>query len=238
MTTMQLTQLSTPAQRAAGARSALYGWLARTLAFPTPQLVEEVAAGRLVAEIEARAPLLPFAFAPTEREESALADPSLTYEEVEREYIRLFEVGAGRPPCPLYEGYHRSGRMKLMEETVRFYEHFGLRAHPDDQPDHLCAQLEFMHYLTFKEAAALISEGPTAGLASAQRDFLSRHLCRWLPLVRARAEACGAPPFYHSLLCLAERFCAADLRSCNERGAKPDRKSGSCLTDRETGVDR
>lgn len=238
MTTMQLTQLSTPTQRAAGARSALYGCLARALAFPTPQLVEEVASGRLRGEIEVRASLLPFPFTPTEDGKSALADPSLTYEEVEREYIRLFEVGAGRPPCPLYEGYHRSGRMKLMEETVRFYEHFGLRAHPGDQPDHLCAQLEFMHYLAFKEAAALVSGGPTVGLVSAQRDFLSRHLCRWLPLVRARAEDCGALPFYRALLLLAERFCAADLGACNERGAKPDRKSGSCLTDEEIGVDR
>jgi DMSO reductase family type II enzyme chaperone len=226
MTIMRLTDLNSPAQVAAAARSALYLRLATALSFPSPGLVEETASGRFVSGLEEEASQLPFVFAVTPEEASALSDPSLAFEEVQAEYIRLFEVGPGRPPCPLYEGYHRSGRMKLMEETVRFYEHFGLRCQPGDQPDHLCAQLEFMHYLSFKEAANVGLGRPTAGLAAAQRDFLARHLCRWLPRLRARATDCGAPPFYRALLGLTERYCREDERALRQRGGKPDAQIG------------
>src|SRR3990172_870421 len=107
-------------------------------------------------------------------------------EVLQQGYVSTFEVGIGRPYCPLYEGSHRSGRIKLMEDLVRFYEHFGLIARPGDHPDHLSAELEFMHYLAFKEAAALAHVGPVPDLQRAQRDFLDRHLCKWLPRVRER----------------------------------------------------
>lgn len=226
MITMRLPDLSSPAQAAAAARSTVYLGLATALSFPSPALVEAAASGRFLAGLETALPSLPFTFAIDPAERQALSDPSLAFEEVQAEYIRLFEVGPGRPPCPLYEGYHRSGRMKLMEETVRFYEHFGLRPNPGDQPDHLCAQLEFMHYLSFKEAANMAAGRPTAGLAAAQRDFLARHLCRWLPCLRARAEECGAPPFYGALLRVAEHFCQEDRRALQERGGKPDLQLG------------
>ncbi len=226
MTIMRLTDLSSPEQVAAAVRSALYLRLATALSFPSPGLVEEAASGQFLAGLEEEASRLPFSFVVDPEEARALSDSSLAFDEVQAEYIRLFEVGPGRPPCPLYEGYHRSGRMKLMEETVRFYEHFGLKTRPGDQPDHLCAQLEFMHYLSFKEAANLGAGKPTAGLAAAQRDFLARHLCRWLPGLRARAEECGAPPFYGALLRLAERYCREDERALRERGGKPDAQIG------------
>ncbi len=226
MTIMRLTDFSSPAQVAAAARSALYLRLATALSFPSPGLIEEVASGRFLAGLEDEASRLPFALVIEAHESEALSDPSLVFEEIQAEYIRLFEVGPGRPPCPLYEGYHRSGRMKLMEETVRFYEHFGLKPHPGDQPDHLCAQLEFMHYLSFKEAANIGAGNPVAGLASAQRDFLARHLCRWLPGLQNRATECGAQPFYRALLSLAERYCREDERALRKRGGKPDAQIG------------
>jgi TorA maturation chaperone TorD len=51
-----------------------------------------------------------------------------------------------------------------------------------------------------------------ADVRRAQRDFLDRHLCRWLPRLRARLQSAGeAPPFYPSALELATEFCHADL---------------------------
>jgi DMSO reductase family type II enzyme chaperone len=121
--------------------------------------------------------------------------------------------------------------MKIMEELVRFYEHFGLQPDPGDQPDHLCAELEFMHYLAFKEAAALSKGGPAEAFVLAQRDFLERHLCRWLPRLRQRLETLepgrvsadlSAPPFYAALTRFAEAFAAADRAFLKGRRAKPD----------------
>ena len=200
---------------AAAARSALYHRLAEAFGFPADALLKAVASGEFLSELRAEATELPFELTV---EGEALTDTG----GLEQEYIRLFEVGPGRPPCPLYEGSHRDGRMKIMEELVRFYEHFGLQPDPGDQPDHLCAELEFMHYLAFKEAAALSRRGPAEAFRLAQRDFLARHLCRWLPRLRLRLEALEPPPFYKALAGVAETFAAADLAVLKRSRAKPD----------------
>jgi DMSO reductase family type II enzyme chaperone len=209
MTNVRLEGLRTGEELAAAARSALYRWLAEAFAFPTPELSEALASGRFLDELLALAAELPY---PLPTDDGLRADPTPAHEELEEQYIRLFDVGPGRPPCPLYEGSHRRGRQEVLEELVRFYEHFGLRHREGDLPDHLCAELEFMHYLAFKQAAA-----PRAGTDSepyrlAQRDFLSRHLNRWLPRLRLRLEQFDPPPFYRSLTRLAEEACRRDLR--------------------------
>ncbi len=205
---------------AAGARSSLYGMLAATMSFPAAGLAGALLDGEWAAAAGEIVSRLPF-----DLEIGALGVPA-SPEDVEQEYIRLFEVGAGGPFCPLYEGSHRAGRMKIMEELVRFYEHFGLQHTPGDQPDHLCAELEFMHYLCFKEAA-VTSRGEAGGLRLAQRDFLSRHLCAWLPRMEKRLEgAKPAPVLYGSLVALTLAACRRDLAWLRECREKPDPEIG------------
>jgi DMSO reductase family type II enzyme chaperone len=218
MTSFSLKGLRGGEELAAAVRSALYHRLAEAFGFPADELLEAVASGRFLSELLAEAAALPFELPIEGETRAALAGGG----GLEQEYIRLFEVGPGRPPCPLYEGSHRDGRMKIMEELVRFYEHFGLQPDPGDQPDHLCAELEFMHYLAFKEAAALSRPGPAGAFRLAQRDFLARHLCRWLPRLRLRLETLEPPPFYRALAAVAEAFAAADLASLKRSRAKPD----------------
>jgi DMSO reductase family type II enzyme chaperone len=222
MTAVRLEGLSGRDELAAAARSSIYHRLAGAFAFPSPDLVEAVASGSFLSELLSEISALAFDLALDEQAQAALADAGLDHDELQQEYIRLFEVGPGRPPCPPYEGSHRNGRMKIMEELVRFFEHFGLRAQPGDQPDHICSELEFMHYLAFKEAAALSSQGRTAAFVLAQRDFLDRHLALWLPRLRARLEGQEPPLFYRSLVRLAEAFVASDLAELKGRRAKPD----------------
>jgi len=208
-------------QVAAGARSCLYRLLAETLSFPAPGLAGALADGAWAAAARAIASRLPF-----DLEIAAPGTGAVTAGDLEQEYIRVFEVGAGGPFCPLYEGSHRPGRMKIMEELVRFYEHFGLQHAPTDQPDHVCAEMEFMHYLCFKEAAASERQ-ETGGLRLAQRDFLSRHLCAWLPRVEKRLEgARPAPVLYRSLVSLAAAACRRDLVWLKECREKPDPEIG------------
>ncbi len=227
MTTEQTIVLHSEEELAAGARSVVYRLLADGFAFPSLTLVESVASAEFLRDVTSVGEHLPFALPLDGDARAAFADLSLTYEELQQEYIRVFEVGAVRPLCPLYEGAHRAGRMKIMEELVRFYEHFGLRPHPADRPDHLCAQLEFMHYLSFKQAAAISSQGEAGGLALAQRDFLARHLCLWLPRLCKRLESCdGVPAFYRSLARFAEDVCRLDLAWLKECRAKPDPEIG------------
>jgi len=218
MTSLSVKGLRGSEELAAAARSALYRRLAEAFGFPAEATLEAIASGQFRSELLAEAAALPFKLPVEGEARAALAGG----DELEQEYIRLFEVGPGRPPCPLYEGSHRGGRMKIMEELVRFYEHFGLQPDPGDQPDHLCAELEFMHYLAFKEAAALSRRGPAGAFRLAQRDFLERHLCRWLPRLRLRLETLEPPPFYKALAGVAEAFAAADLAAIKRSRAKPD----------------
>jgi len=204
-------ELRTPAQVATGARSKIYAFLAEALSFPDQALARRLASGDWFNDFTDAMAFVPFSFklAGDQRTSLAQAPPSRT---LEHDYIRLFEVGPGGPFCALYEGAHRGGRMKIMEELVRFYEHFGLKPASGDQPDHLCAELEFVHYLTFKQAAADEGTPAFASLATAERDFLYRHLCKWLPRLVSRLGGAPEPSlFYFSLTSLTSDFCRADL---------------------------
>jgi DMSO reductase family type II enzyme chaperone len=211
MNTVQIEGLRTTTEVGAAARSALYLRLADGFAFPSEDLVQAVRSGRFFEDMRSELEGLPYA---VEAGEALLDHPaagSMRAQELDREYIRLFEVGPGGPPCSLYEGPFRSGRLKIMEELVRFFEHFGVQHQPGDQPDHLCCELEFMHYLTFKEAAALASGGPEQSFVLAQRDFLERHLRVWLPRLKGALGRLEPPPFYDWLAVFADEFTAQDL---------------------------
>jgi len=117
----------------------------------------------------------------------------------EAEFLRLFEVGIPRAPCPLYESAYdkQDRRREVMGELVRFYRHFrltlGERAR--EMPDHLRVELEFMHFLTYSEARAAEAGEPTEGLRRAQRDLLERHLTRWTPRLWERVQEEDSPAF-------------------------------------------
>src|SRR3972149_5997703 len=104
------------------------------------------------------------------------------------------------PPPPSPNSAHRgSDRLRTMEELVRFYNYFGLRTTPGRMPDHVTAELEFMHYLAHQEAEARQAAGDRESYLRAQRDFLERHLNGWWPWGAATAtQGHRAPPFYRS----------------------------------------
>jgi DMSO reductase family type II enzyme chaperone len=193
---------------AAGARSYVYKLLADSFSYPTDEFSQCLGSGDWSRQLSLLAHHLPFDL-------SGVTEPGFagaTRDVLQQGYVSTFEVGIGQPYCPLYEGSHRSGRMKLMEELVRFYEHFGLKTQAGDHADHLCAELEFMHYMAFKEAAALAHTDPVPDVRRAEGDFLERHLCRWLPRVRSRLQSARElPPFYLFAVGLAEEFCRSDL---------------------------
>ena len=142
----------------------------------------------------------------------ALRDAGADDEEIAVEYTRLFEVGTSGPPCALYGGLYNDARMKTMEEAVRFYNHFGLTLSEDPRelPDHLTTQLEFLHFLAFREAEAL-HEGLDPGpYRRAQRDFVARHPGRWVPELLKRLERAKAGPFYAALFGVIASWLARD----------------------------
>ena len=211
---VQIDNLATREEIGTGNRSSFYQFLSMSFRFPDKPFSEGVESGEFLDRIKAITSNLPFEF--------SLPDgDALTGKEIEQdlegtlgsEYIRLFDLGVkGKPPCPLYEGNYRSGRKGIMEDLVRFYNHFGLTLSREDWelPDHLTTELEFIHYLSFKELLAIRSQEDPLPYIRAQRDFLSRHPAVWFPVFREKLQKNSPIRFYEKLVEVTEVFILLD----------------------------
>jgi len=188
----------------AGARSRFYAHLSKALSFPTPEFHREVIDGRWLAATADLIRALPARVAAGAS--GAWRGPA-DYDEFQSQYIRLFEVGArGSAACPLFSGQYGRDRLHAMEELVRFYNFFGLRISQGVMPDHVTVEMEFMHFLAFKEAEARDAGGDVESYMRAERDFLQRQLANWWPLLAAAVKLQRPLPFYRSLVALTGRF--------------------------------
>lgn len=117
------------------------------------------------------------------------------------------------PDCPLYETACGAGDPFRQPQTLAdlsgFYRAFGLEvaANAGERGDHLAVELEFMHYLAYREAYALERHGAeqVAAIQDAERRFLLDHLGRWAPVV-AGAVAARADGALGAAARLLERF--------------------------------
>jgi len=209
---LELSELGEGPERQTARRSDLYRLLAAAFCFPTQELVEAVASGDLRVALAEAGAGLPYPLE-SPADDPRLADAGPDADALEIEYIRLFDVGTGGgPPCALYGGHWKGDRLRVMEEAIRFYEHFGLGL-PDPRPelpDHLTVALEFLHYLAFRETETRKTEIDPSDYVRAQRDFLDRHVLGWFPLVAHKLTGEQPPPFYASLVEFALAFFHAD----------------------------
>lgn len=191
-------------------RSLIYSLLGRGFRFPTAEFYERVRRGRFADEAQSAIANLPYSGL---KGGGLGRNAPLSHEEFQSNYISLFDVGGEHgQPCSLYEGEYGGGRMKVMEEVLRFYHHFGLRLATEkrDRPDHLASELEFMHALSFKETEALAKGNGRGAYVSAERDFLRFHLGDLVASVASRVGG-REVPFYAELVRLAESFCQSEL---------------------------
>lgn len=142
----------------------------------------------------------------------------VAFQDFEVNYVQTFDVGSPKPPCPPYEGlYRETERTATMLEVSQFYKHFGLEMNEQDGsrelPDHLCAELEFLHFLAFKEHQAREQNNAELfhGYRLAQRDFLGRHPTTWLPKFCEKLQGSAAVPFYAQLAELTLNIVRSDL---------------------------
>ena len=204
-----------------GARGKLYALVGQGFCYPTEALYELVSRGKFLSEAQEAVSQLPYRLALEGDLGSGLSWES---QQFKNQYTWLFDVGGPNPntgeweaPCSLYEGEYGGGHLKTMDDTLRFYHHFGLKLSQEtgerDRPDHLATELEFLHALTFKEAE-LVQAGKGAGASSScrrvQRDFLRFHLGDFLPQVAGEIVPRGIS-FYSELARLGEQFCQADF---------------------------
>lgn len=221
----ELENVKGPEQTERARRSQLYRFLAESFRYPDKEFSQMLKEGEYLQYALALLHDIPFEVT---AEEGALSGQLLKHvsqEDFEAEFVRVLDAGPGGPPCPLYEGKYAGNRMGNMEELVRFYNHFGLsvaEAPEREVPDHITTELEFMHYLTFKEVLALQRNEDPKPYAFAEIDFLKRHLTKWVPELHAKMEKITsakipnlcepAVAFYCGLIGLTASFCAGDLK--------------------------
>jgi DMSO reductase family type II enzyme chaperone len=190
-------------------RSNLYALLSAAFRFPTEEFWQEASGGEFARKVAEAASGLPFRLSA----EGLTLPQDLSYDDLQGRYIELFEVGGpAGAPCFLYEGEYGGGRLKVMEEVLRFYHHFGLRMSEEhrDRPDHFATELEFLHALTFKETEARLQGKDPAPYVLAQRDFLRWHLADLAGAVESRTGP-RQVAFYPALARLTGAFCRGDL---------------------------
>jgi len=206
-----ITHLDGPEQQLAAARSRAYALFAEAMIYPDEEMRQILLEGGLAEPLrECLVAISPDIAASPERWR-ALQDV-VGAEELAIEYTRLFDAGASGPPCPLYGGLYGGDRMAKMEEAVRFYNHFGLALSQEQRelPDHISTQLEYMHFLAYREVEALQAGLDPGPYRRAQRDFVSRNLGAWIPKLCERLEKENGDAYFQALIGLLADLLAAD----------------------------
>jgi DMSO reductase family type II enzyme chaperone len=197
----------------AACRSRAYEFFAGAVDYPYEPLLRRMQQGELQQELRVLLESAPELAVAPRVDWEGLADVAADPDTLPVEYTRLFDVGGGTgPPCPLYGGSYGGDRMKVMEEAVRFYNFFDLHLAEKQRelPDHLSIQLEFLHFLTYREVQALQAGEDAAPLRRAQQDFLTRHPGKWIPKLRERLAKHEGTRYYRSLFDALGEFLAAD----------------------------
>jgi len=142
------------------------------------------------------------------------------------EYRQVFSHNL-TPDCPPYETQYGSTHIfwqsQQLADIAGFYRAFGLelsqQAH--ERLDHLAVELEFMGYLSLKEAYALERHHDAQGavVQDAQRKFLNEHLGRWVGAFSSRVQAKLPGGAYASL---AETLNLVVRWDCQRLGVKPE----------------
>ena len=199
------------------ARSAVYEYLSIAFLYPEAQLLEALQGdGETAAELlgllygdEGRTHLLSFA--------SAVRSQTLTG--LREEFTDAFGHIVSTD-CPPYEGeygqahiFHKS---HSLADLSGFFKAFGLEPDPGlkDRLDHISVELEFMHFMSLKEAHALRQRHGNAKVEicrKGQRSFLEQHLGYWACSFAGRLSELAGGGAYASLARGLDYFVRAEM---------------------------
>jgi DMSO reductase family type II enzyme chaperone len=203
------------AEKAAGralARSDVYRLLSEALVYPTAESVsvlrEQDPLGAQASSLPQRVSALLASLAEHARE----AEPS----HLQGQHRRIFShvISTDCPPCEtLYTARHVFQETQDLSDIAGFFRAFGLQLAEKERPDHIAVELEFMHFLTFKEAYALSYHGPAKArlCREAERKFVRDHLGRWGARFAERLAQKAGGGYYGCVASLLEAFLSAEI---------------------------
>jgi DMSO reductase family type II enzyme chaperone len=215
MTTLTKKRRQDRAAERTLARSALYQLLSQALAYPSPEAVEALQQTDL-PQAQQAAPHLPARVPPLLAALGEyLRDTDATHQ-LPAEHRRVFShiMSADCPPCEtIYTAPHIFQQTQELSDIAGFFRAFGLEMADRERLDHISVELEFMHFLTYKEAYALTRHGSAKArlCREAQRKFMQEHLGRWALRFAERLSGKADGGYYGCVASLTEAFLSAEI---------------------------
>ena len=159
----------------------------------------------------------------------AAADESV--ETLKVDHARLF-VGPYALLAPPYGSVYLEGEALMGESTMdaaNSYRQKGLEAAENQVPDHITAELEFMHVLLLKQTEAIdTGEIETADhYQQEQGSFLARHLGAWVAQFAEKVVQHADTEYYRTLARVTRDLVLTDLNRLGYdevSGASPRRR--------------
>jgi DMSO reductase family type II enzyme chaperone len=220
---INMSQLSMNTRTDPIIRSNLYKLLSIGFHYPDPEIFKTFKNGDFLDELMYNISLIPeLNSIMPEYSHMAQHDDmkGMTQAQFEIEFTRIFDAGTPVPLCSPNEcHYSRKPGSTAMLEISDFYNFFGMRMSQEEGkrefPDHICAELEFLHFLTFREGETQ-REGKVEehkGYLLAQKDFLERHLTQWIPEFCLKLQESASLPFYTLLARITSCFITSEFES-------------------------
>ena len=141
-------------------------------------------------------------------------------EDLTVEHARLF-MGPYSLLAPPYGSIYMEPERRIMGnstmDVIRRYQQSGLAMAEDfkDSPDHIAAELEFMHFLIYKELEAS-NEGDDTSVYTnllSQQSFLTDHLGAWVSEFVGKVMENAKTTFYQNLARATETFIKDDYQN-------------------------
>ncbi len=122
--------------------------------------------------------------------------------------------------CPLYEtqygAAHVYQQVHELGDIQGFYKAFGLDSSDIEKErcDHISVEMEFMHFLLYKQAYALEHHGDEKAqiCVDAQKKFLKEHLGKWVPLFSVLFGRKAGEGFYCAVSALTKEFLRLEMK--------------------------
>lgn len=119
---------------------------------------------------------------------------------------------------------------KSAHEVEKLYRRFGLQISPatPELPDYIGAELSFMSHLAGLGVNPESGFEPSA-LIETQKEFLEKHLGRWVPQYAQRLEEKAQRPYYKGVARLLAEFLQKDLEFLRSAGESSQVSSQEAL---------
>lgn len=205
-------------------RSNLYKLLSLGFRYPTAEVFKTFQNGEFLIKLWGSISLLPH-LKPMiseliEVSRRTLYDMEcLTFTDFEIKLVQTFDICDSKSLCASHyeKPYREESRAYITSETNEFHKYYGLfiNKYMDNHEllDHLCAELEFLSFLTSKEAQARKNEDCELlnDYIKAQKDFLECHLIQWVPKFCDSLQKASILPFYLLIARITSSFITYEL---------------------------